>query len=291
MPLRNRQSMPIYRKLMSRIHGENRYFGKVKADAWTGVCVQKHGQPRRWSRASQMRFASADWELAAIALLRRMDAGELRVLKRCRSGDVLEGEMVVGQERLEVIVKRPRRRYWYRYLNEIGRGGRARRAWWKSWRLIYRGVRCAWPLLLLEKRTLGYVTDAVIVFEKVHGPSLATVDLHALSAEARQQLFHRAGALLRKLESVGLYHWDAKSSNWMVQLDDPAGPFPLLIDIDGVRNNWGIGEGMRRLLLSMQEHEQYTPLDSLHLCRGYAPWAPINMPEAEDEGEQEEQEG
>ena len=96
------------------------------------------------------------------------------------------------------------------------------------------------------------------------------------SRTARQptgRRFSSLWALLRKLESGGLYHWDAKASNWMIQLADPTGPLPLLVDVDGIRNNWGVGKGMQ--LLSMRSHEQYTPEDSLNLCRGYAPFAPM----------------
>ena len=105
------------------------------------------------------------------------------------------------------------------------------------------------------------------------------------SSSARQEvgiLLHdvqcfACGTLLRKLEAGGLYHWDAKASNWIVQMDELTGPQPIMVDVDGVRNNWGTGEGIRRLLLSMREHPQYTPEDSLNLCRGYAPFAPIGQ--------------
>ena len=281
MPRRNRYARGVYRKQMSRIYGENKYFGKVAGEGWQGACFLKTARGYRWSRVSQMEIHAQQWQQQWPLLLQKMDADQLKVIKRSASGDVLEGEVVLGGRPVEVIIKRPRRRYWYRYLNELGRGSRARRAWWKSWRLIYRGIPCAWPMLLMEKRILGYVTDSIIVFEKVKGPSLATIDLDSLWANNRQLLFHRTGALLRKLEAVGLYHWDAKSSNWMAQLDEVIGPFPLLIDVDGVRNNWGVGEGMRRLLLSLRLHPQYTPEDSLNLCRGYAPFAPIVQREDE----------
>ena len=70
---------------------------------------------------------------------------------------------------MEVIVKRPRRRKWWRYINEIGRGDRAYRAWIKSWSLVVRDVPTAWPLLLMQRRVMGYVVDAMIVFERVEG--------------------------------------------------------------------------------------------------------------------------
>lgn len=216
-----------------------------------------------------------------VLLRSQIEADQLEILKRSASGDVLAGEVILGGKPIPVIVKRPRRRYWYRYLNEIGRGGRARRAWYKTWRLIYRSIPTAWPMLMMEKRVLGYVTDSVIVCERIPGATLAGVDLDAMRPPQRDMLLRRTGRLLRQLEQTGLYHWDAKASNWIV-LDDPRrGPTPILIDVDGIRCHWGIGEGMRRLLLSMREHPQYTPEDSLALCQGYAPFARIYREEAE----------
>ena len=54
-----------------------------------------------------------------------------------------------------------------------------------------------------------------------------------------------------------------------------------LIDVDGVRHYSWRGEGIRRLLRSMRDHPQYTPADSLALCRGYAPWAKVVQNEIE----------
>ena len=287
LPPRNTALGPIRRKLMSRIYGDNKYFGKLREGEWDGVCFKRHGRPRRWSHASQNLYETEQWAAAWRTLLGQLLSDQLSVIKRSASGDVLEGQIIVGGRPIEVIVKRPRRRYWYRYLNEIGRGSRARRGWWKSWRCIHRDIPCAWPLLLMEKRTLGYLTDAVIVFEKVTGPTMATVDLDLLESESRELLLQRCGQMLRKLEAAGLYHWDAKASNFMVQMDDPTGPLPLLVDVDGIRNHWGVGEGMRRLLLSMMDRPQYTPRDSLILCRGYAPFAPMTQTETQLETEPE----
>ncbi len=272
MPGRNTLGRRVYRKLMSKIYGGNRWFESVASGGWRGVCFKQFPSPRRWSRASQQTLDRHGWEHACSELLVKIESGQLKVLKSGGSGEVLDGQIVVGGRPMEVVVKRPRRRYWYRYLNEIGRGSRARRAWWKSWRLIYRGIPCAWPLLLLERRSLGYVTDALIVFEKIRGPSLATIHLDELTGEQRCTLFHRVGAILRRMEAVRLYHWDAKSTNWMVQLDDSTGPMPLLVDVDGVRNNWGTGEGLRRLRESLKLHKQYSADDEAALLRGYRPF-------------------
>jgi drug/metabolite transporter (DMT)-like permease len=51
----------------------------------------------------------------------------------------------------------------------------------------------------------------------------------------------------------------------------------LAIDVDGIRRVDDPGVGIERLLRSMREHPQYTPADSLALCRGFLPHAPFPM--------------
>ena len=66
---------------------------------------------------------------------------------------------------------------------------------------------------------------------------------------------------------------------------------PVIIDAYGVRrlNRWLALMGLHRLLRAMRNHPQYTPLDSKHLCQGFAPEAPptieqptADAPEADD---------
>jgi hypothetical protein len=91
-------------------------------------------------------------------------------------------------------------------------------------------------------------------------------------------LFRRAGRLLRLLEEDGLYHYDAKSSNWVVLDDAKLGPTPVLVDVDGIRRIPWQTVGIDRLLRSMRDHTQYTPADSLALCQGYAPRGKLIQP-------------
>ena len=57
---------------------------------------------------------------------------------------------------------------------------------------------------------MGYTTDAIIVYEKIPGPTLANVRLDDLGPRDRDTLFRRVGRLLRQLEASGLYHWDGQ---------------------------------------------------------------------------------
>lgn len=281
LPVKNPLLAKHWRKLQSRIWGENAYFGRLQGQEWSGVFFRHAKYGRRGLASSTLEIGEEDWRQQWPELLQKIESGGCEVLKSSRSGDVLATLLTLAGRELQVIVKRPRRKKLVRYLSEIGRGSRARRAWKKSWSLLHRELPTAWPLLMMERRQLGYVTDAIIVYERIAGVPLSQAPLDTFDAGQRLSLFHRTGRLLRLLEETHLYHWDAKSSNWMVRPDDKLGPCPVMVDVDGIRWNWGIAEGMRRLLLAMREHPQYTPEDSLHLCRGYAPFSPIPREDGE----------
>jgi tRNA A-37 threonylcarbamoyl transferase component Bud32 len=275
-PKQNPLSGRVFRSFLQRVTGENRYFGRLEfADGWRGVFFKRAKYPRPWSAVSRGTFDASQWQRAWPELARAIEADQFQVVKRSRSGDVLAGRVTLGETGIEIIVKRPRRRYWYRYLNEIGRGARARRAWIKSWKMIFRNVPAAWPMLMMEKRLLGYVVDTLIVFERVPGPTLAAADLDAIPAPRRDMLFRRAGRVLRRIESFGFSHFDAKASNWIVLAEPTRGESPVLIDIDGIRQRRWVALGIERLLKGMRNHPQFTPADSLALCQGYAPFSRV----------------
>jgi tRNA A-37 threonylcarbamoyl transferase component Bud32 len=278
--MRNPVTSAFSHAWIDRITGNNRYFGQLTCEGWHGHFFKQDKNPRRWSRASQLKVDRKDWIAALPPLLTAIEADQLPVIKRSPSGDVLRGRVQLAGESVDIIIKRPRRRYWYRYINEIGRGPRGRRAWRKAWKLIVRNIPTAWPLLTLEKRKFGYVVDNLIIFECVPGRTLWQTDLDAICPPAREMLFRRIGRILRRVEQLGFSHFDAKSSNWIVRDDDKLGPSPVLIDVDGVRQRRWIALGIRRLLRSMQEHRQYTVADSLALCQGYAPYAPMQRESA-----------
>jgi hypothetical protein len=283
-PERNPVSFKLWRKFRRQAMGDNAYFGRFREGEWSGNFFKHSKFPRRWAPVSRLNITESQWLDAWRDLWTRIDADQLQILKRSASGDVLEGDIALGGRPVSVIVKRPRPKYWHRYLTQIGRGARPRRAWRKSWDIIARDIPTAWPLLLMERRTFGYVTDTLIVYERVAGSLLTLLDLDALDEGSRDNLFRRLGRTLRRLEDGGLAQFDAKSNNWMV-LDDPkVGPVPVVIDVDGVREAGVSTAPIERLLRSMKDHPQYTPADSLALCQGYAPYARMAQ---EHEGQDE----
>jgi tRNA A-37 threonylcarbamoyl transferase component Bud32 len=273
LPERNPRSTGLWNRFVSRVFTDDRHFGRLSCEGWTGHFFKQAKWPRRWSAVSRMIVTASDWESAWPILLEQIESDQFTVIKRRPSGDVLSGEVIIGGKPLPVIVKRPRRKYWYRYINEIGRGMRARRAWRKAWNLVVRNVPTAWPMLLMQTRTLGYATDAVIVFERVPGKTLWETEFDAMSSEARQTLFRRCGRLLRRLEQSGLAHGDAKATNWIIHDDAKLGPTPVLVDVDGIRPRLLGPLGVERLVRSLGRHSQFTHADAQNIRDGYAPCA------------------
>jgi tRNA A-37 threonylcarbamoyl transferase component Bud32 len=279
MPMRNPVSERLWGKSLEQAKRENDYFGLLKSGDWRGVFFKRFKYPRRWAPVSGLRISAEDWDKAWPELLTRIEADQLTVIKRGASGDVLAGELELGGRSVPIIAKRPFKRYWYRYINEIGRGSRPWRAWHKSWTLIVRDIPTAWPLAVMQKRRWGYITDSVIVFERLPGSTLSQVDLDGMKGEEREMLFRRTGKILRRIDQLGLSHFDAKASNWIVQADAKLGPRPILVDVDGIRFRRWAALGISRLLRAMRDHPQYTAADSLALCQGYAPFAPTPVRE------------
>jgi tRNA A-37 threonylcarbamoyl transferase component Bud32 len=273
LPLKNPVRRRQWRKFLEASVGENPYFGQFRSGDWTGHYF-KHGKfPRRWAPASQLDVTPEDWQREFPKLFGEITGDRLQILKRSPGGDVLAGEVTLGGRAVPVVIKRPRHRRWYRYFNEIGRGGRAARAWKKAWSLVARDIPTAWPLLLMERRRFGYLVDSLIVFERVGGTLLADLDITSLDEPSRRSLFYRLGRTLRRLEQQGLSQYDSKRTNWVITQDHKLGPVPVMIDVDGIRRwvppLWPID----RLLRSLREQPHYTPTDSKWVCIGYAPHA------------------
>jgi hypothetical protein len=287
MPRHNSASSRLW---SAALRSQLRSLGELSVGPWRGIFTSASAFARRGSPASALNISHADWERALPELLRRLDVGEVPRLKQDESGEISMTEICLAGVTIPVVIKRPRNKFWYRYVLDVFRPSRARRMWMKTWKTIVRGFATEWPMLLMEKRVMGYVTDAIVIFERVEGETLAELDLDALQPGERDTLFRRAGRTLRQLEQRGLQHMDAKSTNWMVWRDSMRGLVPVMIDLFGIRVmvftrvTWGI----RRLLRAMRQHTQYTPADSMSLCSGYAPFSRIEQGElalAEDSAE------
>ena len=252
----------------------------IKVREWQGRFLAG-GHAAEWSPASGVRVTAADWQREWPTLVKAMRDDTLNVMKRDDSGDVLSGRITLGGVAVEVVLKRPKNKFWYRYVLDAFRPSRAWRMWAKARWLLVRGIPVERPLIVLERRVGEYTVEAIAVFERIAGTTMEHVDLDSMSPAARETLLRRCGRLLRRLDDTGLAHSDGKSSNWVVFDSPTRGPLPVAIDVYGIRklNPWSSLLGLHRLLRAMKKHPQYTPADSKAICQGFTPFAPLT-PEA-----------
>jgi hypothetical protein len=274
-PPQNPLSPKLWHRLAKASLAQSDEFQKLTIGEWSGYFPQTVRYARRWSVASRLPIRPQDWQTAWPILLSQIESSQLTPIKQDPSGDVFEAEVILAGRPISVIVKRPRQKIWWRLILDFFRPSRGSRMWLKTWMVVVRDLPCEAPLLLMQRRIFGGIADAILVFERIPGPRLDKIDLNSLAPVQRERLFYRAGRILRQLEESGLINYDSKSTNWIVYDDPHHGPSPIMIDCYGVRGvtyflqGWGI----QRLLRAMKNHKQYTPADSLALCRGFAPRA------------------
>ena len=198
-----------------------------RSGEWSGSFFKHDKYPRRWSDASRLEIVEAEWQAAWPGLLADIEADRLPVIKRSPSGDVLRATVSLGgRERrrdrqapapplLVSISQRDRPR-----LASLPRRG-SRRGRWSCATCRPRGPCCSW-----RSARLGYVTDGVIVFERVPGTTLGRATWTSCRRAGARRSFMRAGRILRTIERLGFAHFDAKASNWIVRDDEQLRPRP-----------------------------------------------------------------
>lgn len=253
----------------------------IRIGPWSGWFKSSHDRPLDYALSSRLNITVEDWRREWPRLIQLIRADQLDILKSDESGDILSGQICLQGRPIDVIVKRPRNKYLYRKVLNLFRASRAKRLFDKTRWLLVRRIEVEYPLIVMERRVMGYPIESVAVFEKVPGTPLNQVDLSIMSLDEREMFFRRCGRILRRIEDTGLSHTDAKSSNWIVYRPEAetdtyqptTGARPILVDAYGIRNlNYFLQLfGIHRLLRAMKDHPQYTPLDSLHICQGFSP--------------------
>jgi hypothetical protein len=265
MPKSNTRILSLWHDQARMSLGDNTRFTTFNASGRRIHAFLQTPCPRHWSDYSFLTFTPDDWKTAWSDLERQLAAGEMKILKKSDSGDVLEGNWRVGDKLLNVIVKKPTPKNFRRRISQWILGPRARRAWIKAWELVERDIPTAWPLALAEGNG-----QSLLIMEKVPGKTLA--DVKPDQTQVLSLALYRAGGILRKLEATGLYLYDAKAYNWIVLPSESA--IPVVIDLDSVRRIRQPG-GFNRLLRSLRDlhGEQLSRTLERKLALGYEPSA------------------
>jgi len=184
------------------------------------------------------RTLTTDGWAKALRELRTLLLGSGQTLKlQGDSGVVVRTIRLEGQD-IEVVVK------WHLpsgFFRSVPRA-RAIRNLKTALRLQGCGIAVVGPLAALERRIGPFTTASIYISEYVTGSetlySFATKTLPSLDVErtsVKGQLCRQIGSIFAKLDKSGLWHRDAKASNFLVRRDGGGGYEVVLVDMDGIK--------------------------------------------------------
>ncbi len=207
------------------------------------------------------------------------------VLKASRSGEVFRCGLTVGEGVLDVVCKHDRETSIVRRMGWLFRGSPARRQVAMGVALLESGLRTPAPLVLLERGVLLGVRETWVIAETVREAveldQVATVWLYELEAGVLRGVKNGLAGALAELtvgmSEGGFKHGDFKASNILVTDPggDAGGPFPWLIDLEGVRRDGSeavsrkmMWRAVVRLGASLARARSVTRTDRLRYLRG-----------------------
>lgn len=223
-----------------RIGRNGRYFARLRlGNGWRGVACVTSKRAVAESRASGLLLTREWWnkQLANPEALLGADAARL---KNSHSAQVARCTLDHPDGPLDVIVKRPIARNFWRSLRSILGLSRAMRGFRIGHALLHRDLGAARPLAALERRSGLFRRDCLLLTETVGDASDLPAHLKTESAafSPRAWLRHKCELTnllvrhLRRLHERGFVHRDCKAENILVRRD----PLTLLwIDMDGLR--------------------------------------------------------
>ena len=214
-----------------------RYMAKTERDCtefhrergWRRVCLARRN---RWSEA--LREFAQD-PAAGLANAEIIKNGRSATVFRLRLG---EESVVVKRYNVKSALHRVRR--WFKH--------RSRIAWCNGHRLALLGIPGAEPVALIERRWGPLRAESWLVM-----PDCGVLDIQA-EVDSRgwsEPVLDGVVRIFRDLKTAGLYHGDAKASNFLIQDGGVR-----LIDLDGMREYPGSALDVARFLENFDANAQ-----------------------------------
>lgn len=281
-----RHATALWAKRDRRALRDGKYFAKVRLPGgWRGRVFLQAKHPIPGSPSSSSRLAASQWQTWLAGFLERLkcDPG-LGLVKDSHSARVRRVTLPPELGGLEAVCKQSLARTPFRRLTGGPRRSRDWRAWRRGYALLNRDLPTARPLAVLERRVCGWLTDSLVLTERVPGgrdlEQLARTVLPDLDAASgrrlKNQLIELLVRLIKNLHARGLAHRDFKASNVLVTGigGPPSALRAWLIDLDGLRLRRRLTERDRlhvlmRLSVSLEGCPAVTRTDRLRLLRRF----------------------
>lgn len=240
----------------ARIYRHNKYFSPLHLGrGWRGHAILASKVQPPASSVCRLEFTPENWAKALANPEGLFEGPGVQIIKDSRSSLVVRRKLIVGGHELDVYIKRPRRKYAYRFLVDCFRPSRALRAFRQGHQILARHVGTPLPLACLERRIGPVLVDSIVITEAVEGPKLDEFLSAWLSPPPRSmpapdpqqemtaaERHHRAqdvlwqmGQVLQRLHDSRFAHRDLKENNLLVWRNSHGGPHLVLVDLDGLR--------------------------------------------------------
>ncbi|MEM8873018.1 MAG: hypothetical protein AAGD32_02060 [Planctomycetota bacterium] len=240
-PLVNPRSRGLLRPMLQRCVRDNADFARIRIGDWEGTAPRRALLPQDHSRQSTDPMPIARWAHHLPHLL----AGDHESMKLDPgSGDITATTL----DGVDVVIKRPHRKNFGKAVADVFRDSRGMRTWKRTWRAIAAGLPCERPMLLLQRRRVGFPVEELLVFERVPGPTL-----QKLGGDVSPRLADRCRRWLRYLDTLGLAHTDAKTSNWIAHEGSDT---PVAIDCDAIKPGLP-GIGLERFNRALRQTDRW----------------------------------
>ncbi|MGV3580928.1 MAG: lipopolysaccharide kinase InaA family protein [Methylophilus sp.] len=131
-----------------------------------------------------------------------------------------------------VVVKRYNIKSFWHFLSRMWRPSRAAVSWANAHRLMILGIPTAYPIALLELRTLGLRGKAYFLSEYVDAPDIATFFSEHHDDLLRAEVIKNVVEMFYRLFLLQVSHGDMKATNIKI-----LNRRPLLIDLDSMRQH------------------------------------------------------
>ncbi len=270
------------------ITGDNQHFVRLKLPGgWRGHAVWKPYFVPRWSQLDGLSIGPAQWRDLLSHPESLFDSSG-QVVKECGVSMVLRRRISLGGRELEVYIKRPKRKHWWKVLVDCFRLSRSVRAFRLGWKLLNRRIGTAVPLVAVEKRTGLFLRDSILITEAVNAPALDKFLRENLDNEpgggARtsddprrrmgQDVLAQMGRLLRRLYENNFAHRDLKASNMLIHQEGEKPPQIVLVDLDGLSHRWRLTarrrfQGLMRLNVSLLQCPTVNHAGRLRMLMSY----------------------
>jgi serine/threonine protein kinase len=243
----------------------------------------------RWSgwvavrAAGRERFSKEEWEELLKEPEKLLEGAE-RTLKDAGNNTVVIKYLATGGKGVRAVLKRHRRGRGVRELFRGFGGPKSMRNFIAAVRTSQYGLPVAAPLAALHKSRFGWCSESIYISEYAEGVNLYEF-IKNMRAEGQQrdriirQLMEQMAEILGGLHEKGLYHRDAKATNFVVTGRGQEYHL-VLTDMDGIKQYFGRREESQmrplwRLASSVMDLAGIKRTDYLRMFREYCDRAGI----------------